>query len=61
MMLKDKTQIFNAGIGNYNTHRYVTLFEKKLKELKPNLVIINYFVNDAEVLEVGGGKSFTQK
>ena len=51
----DKAQIFNAGIGNYNTHRYVTLFENKLRSLKPDIVVIHYFINDAEVLKAGGG------
>lgn len=53
--LGEKVQIFNAGIGNYNALRYVTLLEKKLLALKPDIVVVNYFVNDAEVLKPGGG------
>ena len=55
--LGSTVQIFNAGIGNYNAHRYITLFEKKLKGLKPDIVVINYFINDAEVLQSGGGNA----
>lgn len=53
--LKDQVQVFNAGIGNYNTHRYVTLFDRRLKGLKPDVVVVQYFIRDAEDLEAGGG------
>ena len=56
--LNGKAQVFNAGIGNYNTSRYVELFEKKLRTLKPDVIVVHYFINDAEVLEPGGGNWF---
>ena len=45
----------NAGIGNYNAERYVELFLTKLKKLQPTDIVVHYFVNDANVLDAGGG------
>lgn len=45
----------NAGIGNYNTVRYIERYLTKLTDLKPDILVVQYFVNDAEVLESGGG------
>lgn len=53
--LADKAQVFNAGIGNYNAHRYVSLYEKKLEAVKPDIIVIHYFIRDAEDLKPGGG------
>jgi len=52
---QDSYEILNAGIGNYNTARYVELYFSKLYELKPDSIVIQYFINDAELLESGGG------
>lgn len=57
-MLNDERnsyEVLNAGIGNYNTPRYVELYFSKLYELKPDSIVIQYFVNDAESLDSGGG------
>jgi len=43
-------EIFNAGVGNYNTYREVEAFFIKYKKLNPNIIVLNYFVNDAEIL-----------
>jgi len=43
-------QVFNAGIGNYNAARYVLQFEEKLRYLKPDIVVVHYFINDAEII-----------
>ncbi len=51
----DDVVIMNAGIGNYNAKRYTELFLTKNKELKPTDIVVNYYLNDAEVLEQGGG------
>jgi lysophospholipase L1-like esterase len=48
-------QVLNAGIGNYNTERYVELFFQHLKVLKPTDIVVHYFLRDAEVLTAGGG------
>jgi lysophospholipase L1-like esterase len=56
--MKDSGQnavIFNAGIGNYNTVRYVERYVTELRVLKPTDIVVQYFVNDAEVLKAGGG------
>ena len=47
--------VLNAGIGNYNALRYTTLYFEKLYNLKPTDIIVNFFLRDAEVLEIGGG------
>lgn len=44
-------QVLNAGIGNYNTQRYVELFFTKLESLKPTDIVVHYVLRDAEVLE----------
>ncbi len=48
-------EVLNAGIGNYNTARYVRRFMTRLSHLEPTDIVVNYFVNDAEELPVGGG------
>jgi lysophospholipase L1-like esterase len=43
-------EVFNAGVGNYNTFREVESFFLKYNVLKPDIIVLNYFVNDAEIL-----------
>lgn len=43
--------ILNAGVGNYNTKRYVSNYFENLKYLKPDEILILFFVNDTEILE----------
>ena len=50
-----EVQVLNGGIGNYNTTRYSELFLTRLADLKPTDIVINYFINDAEILPAGGG------
>lgn len=50
--------VLNGGIGNYNTVRYVERFMTRLAPLKPDVIVVQYFVNDAEVLKSGGGNWF---
>ena len=38
----------NAGVGNYNTFYQVELFEKQVGIIKPDVAILQYFINDAE-------------
>lgn len=49
--------VLNSGIGNYNTLRYVENYLADLKDLTPTDIIVHYFLNDAEVLEAGGGNA----
>jgi len=51
----ENVQVLNAGIGNYNTVRYVEGFFSKLEDLKPSDIVVHYFLNDAEELKAGGG------
>jgi len=55
---KDNVVVMNAGIGNYNAKRYTELFLTKNTDLNPTDIVVNYYVNDAEVLEAGGGNFF---
>ena len=50
----------NGGIGNYNTERYVKNFLINYKDLKPDVVILQYFINDAEVLNYQDGNFFSR-
>lgn len=56
-ILQDKlgpnTVVMNAGIGNYNTRRYVELFKTKLRPIHPDIVVIHFFMNDTEILPPG--------
>ena len=42
--------VMNAGIGNYNTVRYVHRFLSRLTELAPTDIVVQAFVRDGEVL-----------
>ena len=41
-------EVINAGVGNYNTVQEITYFLSKGRQLKPDVVVLNYFINDAE-------------
>jgi lysophospholipase L1-like esterase len=43
-----KFEVINAGVGNYNSAMEVYSFLRKWSGLKPDMVILNYFINDAE-------------
>lgn len=43
-----KVEIINTGIGNYNTEQEVIFFRESGLAWKPDMVILNYFINDAE-------------
>jgi len=55
-----KAKILNAGIGNYNTVRYVERFFTILKDIEPTDIVLQYFINDAETLNPGRGNFFLQ-
>ena len=52
-LLKDgkSAKVLNAGVGNYNTQRSVNNYFENLEILKPNIIIIQYFINDADILK----------
>ena len=41
-------EVINTGVGNYNTVQEVTYFLNKGRKLNPDVVVLNYFINDAE-------------
>ncbi|MEX0696117.1 MAG: SGNH/GDSL hydrolase family protein [Dongiaceae bacterium] len=41
-------EVINAGIGNTNTAMQVAHFLSKWYQLEPDIVVLNYFINDAE-------------
>ncbi len=46
-----KNWIFiNGGVGNYNTERYINNYFENWSEIDVTDIIINFFVNDTEVL-----------
>lgn len=45
-------KVLNGSIGNYNTYRYVNNFISNHKDTKPEVIVVNYFINDAETLPI---------
>lgn len=43
-----KAEVINAGVGNYNTAMEVGYFFKEGRKYQPDVVVLNYFINDAE-------------
>jgi lysophospholipase L1-like esterase len=41
-------QVINAGVGNYNTSQEVAYFLREGHRFDPDVVVLNYFINDAE-------------
>ena len=50
----------NSAVGNYNTERYVNHFFEYNQNLNPDTIIIQYFINDAEILTSNKGNIITQ-
>lgn len=53
-------EILNAGVGNYNTARYVENFFVNLTDIRPTDIIVHYFLNDAEILQNSTGNFLTR-
>ena len=43
-----KAEVVNLGVGNWNTVQEVQHFLTKDYQYRPDIVVLNYFVNDAE-------------
>ena len=43
-----KVDGFNLGVGNYNTSQELALFRDVGAPLKPDIIVLSYFINDAE-------------
>ena len=50
----------NAAVGNYNTERYINYFFEYNQSLEPDIIIIQYFINDAEILKPNRGNIITR-
>jgi len=48
-------EVLNGGIGNYTAERYVGLFKTHLRALKPDVIVVHYFLRDAEILPPASG------
>jgi len=44
----NRFEVLNAGVGNYNTVQEVTHYLTYERDFHPDLVILQYFINDAE-------------
>jgi len=42
------SEVINTGVGNYNTSMEVAYFLNEGHKYKPDIVVLNYFINDAE-------------
>ncbi|MGD9645373.1 MAG: SGNH/GDSL hydrolase family protein [Pirellulales bacterium] len=42
-------QVLNCGVGNYNTVQEVAYFRERGLALEPDLVVLGFFLNDAEL------------
>jgi len=45
-------KILNGSVGNYNTFRYVNNFISNYNNINPDLIVVNYFINDVEILPI---------
>jgi lysophospholipase L1-like esterase len=43
-----KVDGFNLGVGNYNTTQELALYREVGAPLKPDIIVLTYFINDAE-------------
>ena len=43
----------NAGIGNYNTHFQYKLFQRQYPLVKPDMVVLHYFISDVQPRSMG--------
>lgn len=46
-------EFVNAGIGNYNTHFQRTLFERQYPAVRPDMVVLHYFISDVQPRSMG--------
>tara|TARA_A100001015_G_C15019986_1_gene727490 strand:+ start:1689 stop:2651 length:963 start_codon:yes stop_codon:yes gene_type:complete len=57
---KKSWHFLNAGVGNYNTERYVSNYFENLSMLNPDTLIIQFFLNDPENLNNEKGNLITR-
>lgn len=44
-----KYDVINTGVGNYNTAMELVILNEKGLKYKPDLIILNYYINDVEL------------
>lgn len=53
-----QAEVINTGVGNWNTIQEVQFFLTNAYRYQPDVVVLNYFVNDAEPLAQSNPPSF---
>jgi lysophospholipase L1-like esterase len=43
-----KVEGYNLGVGNYNTAQELAVFRETSARLRPDIIVLSYFINDAE-------------
>lgn len=56
-----KYNFINAGVGNYNTISSIKMLHRRFNEIKPDMVILQYFIADVEPREMGRDNWLLQK
>lgn len=54
-------EVINAGVGNYNTDMEVEYFLKTGRRFKPDIVVLNFYVNDPEITPAYGHQTFLDR
>ena len=52
--------VINGGIGNYNTERYINNYMENWQDLNATDIVVQFFVNDTEILKDGKVNFFTK-
>lgn len=47
-----KVEFVNTSVGNYNTVREVEAFFSKCLKFEPDMVIVSFFINDPQLIEI---------
>jgi lysophospholipase L1-like esterase len=55
-----RIEVINTGVGNYNTSMEVAYFLAEGRRFNPDIVILNFFVNDAEPTPRPSGNALTR-
>ena len=45
-------KVLNSSVGNYNTYRYVNNYLTNHTDINPQILVVNYFINDVEDLHI---------
>ena len=59
--LEKEVKVVNAGVGNYNTAMQVEWLERVGLDMNPDIIILNFFINDAELTPTYNKVSFSDQ